>query len=171
MPTSDPADRPPVTIRVAEPHEYDEIADLLESAYVDAGLEQERSPYLAVLRDVAGHAQPGPVLVAERSGELVGTVTICPYGSRFSELALPGEVEFRFLAVASSAWGTGIADDLVRACEQHGRDVGAAGLAICVLARNAAAHGLYARHGFVRVPERDFEPVPNVLLQTSVKAL
>ena len=171
MPTSDPTARPPVTIRVAEPHEYDEIADLLESAYVDAGLEQERSPYLAVLRDVAGHAKPGPVLVAERSGALVGTVTICPHGSRFSELALPGEVEFRFLAVASSAWGTGIADDLVRACEQHGRDVGAAGLAICVLARNAAAHGLYARHGFVRVPERDFKPVPNVLLQTSVKAL
>ena len=135
-------------------------------AYLAAGqLEQgSEDGYARVLSDARARFREAMLLVAIRDDDVVGTVTICPTGSRFSEIGEPGEVEFRFLAVAPSAWGSGVGTALIDACHDHARDVGATRLAICVRDTNAGAMSMYVRHGFTRMPDRDWEPVPGVRL-------
>ncbi len=95
-------------------------------------------------------------------------VTLTEAGSLYSEVATDGELEFRFLGVAASAWGGGIASALVREClaiaDARGLDT-----AICTRDNNDRALRLYQGLGFARVPERDYEPVPGVLLQVLVR--
>ncbi len=110
-------DVPYVTVREARPEEYAEVGELVTAAYVAGGALNGDSGYAAHLRDVAGRAAEHPVLVAEREGRIVGTVTLTPYGTPHSHDARPGELEFRYLGVAPEAWGTGVGAALVAACE------------------------------------------------------
>ena len=104
------------------------------------------------------------MLVAERDGALVGTVTICPPGTSHSKDARDDEVES-----ATSAWwggrGTGVADALVAACDDWAREAGAAALVLSAIDWNEPATRLYERLGFQRVPDRDREPAPGIVLQ------
>ena len=108
---------PPVVVRPIRPDELEAVGRLVESAYVDGGLLDNDRGYGAHVRDVPGRATAHPVLVAERQGRVVGSVTITPPGSTHSELAGEGEVEFRYLGVAREAWGTGVARALVDAVD------------------------------------------------------
>jgi len=159
----DPATDPmPLEVRRVRPEEYAEAGALVEDAYTVGGLLDNDRGYGAHVRDVAGRAADHVVLVALRDGLLVGTVTIAPYGSPHSEMARECEVEFRYLGVAPRAWGTGVARAMVQACEDYATSTGAHTLIICVIADNTAAHRLYERLGFFRVPERDWYPMPGV---------
>jgi ribosomal protein S18 acetylase RimI-like enzyme len=149
-------------IRVVDAHEYEAVGTLVESAYAASGLLDNDRGYGNHLRDVPGRAADHLVLVAERQGHLVGSVTITPYGSPQSELARPDEVEFRYLGVAREARGTGVAQALVGAVEDYAVATRASWLVLCVIADNAAAQRLYARLGFERVPERDWHPAPGI---------
>lgn len=149
-------------IRPARDEDFATVGQLCVEAYDAASQLEPRSPYAATLVDARGRAADSIVLVAERDGDLVGTVTICLPGSESREIGQDGEVEFRFLAVAPSAWRTGVADALVRAVEEHAIEVGAARLAICVRDTNTGAAAMYERRGFTRVPERDWSPRPGV---------
>ena len=157
---------PPVVVREARPAEYDALGAMVEEAYRAGGQLDDDDGYARTLRDVADRAGTATVLAAVRGDVLLGTVTITPPGSPYSELAGPQESEFRFLAVAPPAWGSGVADLLVRACVER-----AAGSDIVIVTRdgNEAALRLYARHGFVRAPERDWEPVPGIVLVALVR--
>jgi ribosomal protein S18 acetylase RimI-like enzyme len=104
------------------------------------------------------------VLVAERDGELVGSVTLTPPGAPLSKDAGPEEYEFRFLGVARRAWGTGVAEALVAACEEHARAAGARRMVISVIDWNDVGLRLYQRLGYRRVPGRDRRPSPTVTL-------
>lgn len=141
------------------------------AAYADAGQLDPGDPYEVTLRDAAERARTAVVLVAERGGTLVGTVTICPPGSVFHEVGHPDEVEFRFLAVLPAAWGSGVGEALVAACEQHARARGAGGLVLSVRDINIGARRMYERLGFVAAPERDWSPVPGVDLQVMTRPL
>lgn len=159
-----------ITIREARGAEFDEIAELTARAYLDDGLLQggEGSPYLAKLRDVPSRARHAEVLVAVRSDseEIVGTVTFVPRGGEYANIARPGEGEFRMLAVRSSGRGRGVGEALVRECLTRAT---ALGLTRVVLSSDLAmttAHRLYRRLGFVRTPERDWAPRPDVPLWT-----
>lgn len=149
-------------LRPALPGEFDRIADICVDAYSTGGHLRENDPYTEVLRDVAGRAQAGPVLVYERDGSIAGTVTICPPGTEFSEIARPGEFEFRFLAVDPSHWGKGIGPGMVEACDQLARENGDTAIVICVISINTQARRMYERMGFDRFPERDWSPNPQV---------
>jgi len=105
------------------------------------------------------------VLVALREGRIVGSVTICPSGSGFSELARPGEVEFRFLGVSPDAQGTGVARALVGAVEEYAVAHGLERLVLCVISDNVAAEAVYERMGFTRMPDRDWWPMLEVHLR------
>lgn len=135
------------------------------SAYVAGGHLTSGDPYEATLRDVAGRDRGGTVLVALRTGALVGTATSCNPGSPCSEIARPGEAEFRFLAVAPQAWGTGVGEALVTFLHERARSEGASAMVICVMAMNHAGHRFYTRLGYQRLPERDWSPSPHVQLQ------
>jgi ribosomal protein S18 acetylase RimI-like enzyme len=155
----------PLLIRVARPDEYAAVGELVVAAYRAGGHLQRDEGYGIHLADVAGRAEEHPVLVAERDGVLVGTVTICPPGTSHSKDAEPDEVEFRYLGVAREAWGTGVADALVAACDDWAREHGAAALVLSAIDWNDAATRLYERLGFQRAPERDREPAPGIRLQ------
>ncbi len=158
----------PVQVRAASPQDFAAAGVVVVDAYRHSGQLDGDTGYDAVLRDVAGRAEHSQVLVAERDGVLVGTVTVTEPGSLYSEVATDGELEFRFLGVALSAWGSGVASALVREClaiaDRRGLDT-----AICTRDTNDRALQLYQRLGFERVPERDWDPLPGVLLQVLVR--
>lgn len=142
-------------------------------AYQRAGQLEDgpKGGYGLVLADAAARYRDALVLVAVRNDEVVGTVTITPEGSPFREIGQDGEVEFRFLAVAPSAWGGGVGTALIEACFAHAREVGSHRISICVRDTNVGAMAAYRKHGFTRLPERDWQPVPEVTLLALHKAL
>jgi ribosomal protein S18 acetylase RimI-like enzyme len=169
---SDQPVRPPDTeIRPVRAEELEVAGALVESAYAAGGLLDNDRGYGAHVRDVPGRAAVVPVLVALREGRIVGSVTICPSGSGFSELARPGEVEFRFLGVSPDAQGTGVARSLVGAVEEYAVAEGLERLVLCVISDNVAAEAVYARMGFTRMPERDWWPAPEVHLRAWQRAV
>lgn len=152
------------TIRPARDEDLAPVSRISVAAYEAAGQITAESPYRATLADAASRHRQAQLLVAEREGQVVGTVTICPADSPFAEVGLEDELEFRFLAVDPEHWGTGVADALMQACEDQARDRHARALMICVRDTNTGAATMYARRGFTRVPERDWTPLPDVHL-------
>ncbi|MER6380008.1 GNAT family N-acetyltransferase [Streptomyces sp. NPDC001250] len=154
-----------ILIRPAEPTEHAELGEITAHAYLDDGLLDygETDPYLPVLKDVAARAAAAEVLVAMAGERLVGGVTFVPSGGPVADIAGPGEAEIRALAVAPDARGRGIGEALVRAClDRARRTEGCTAVVLSSSRRMHAAHRLYERLGFVRTPERDWNPVPHL---------
>lgn len=152
-----------LVIREALPEELPAVGELRVKAYVAGyGMATEEVGYADVLRDAPGQAADAEILVALRQGELVGTVAIVPAGRPLAEVAQPGEVEFRFMAVAPHAWRQGIAQVLLEAVTAR-----AAGqpLVCSVIEGNEPAADLYGACGFQARPERDWDPFPGVRLR------
>ncbi|MFC9913836.1 GNAT family N-acetyltransferase [Streptomyces sp. NPDC059862] len=150
-------------IRRAEPAEYDLLGDLIATAYLRENLLDygENDPYLPELKNVAKRAAAAEVLVATTTDEAIGTVTFVPVGGGpMADIAGPGEAEIRMLAVAPEARGKGAGEALVRACVD--RAAGAERIVLSTQRSMHAAHRLYERLGFVRTPERDWNPVPHL---------
>ena len=145
-----------VTVRPAHTSELPEVGDLTVEAYtgvVDAG-----DDYLDHLRDAVTRSREAELYVAELDGRLAGTVTFCPQGSPWSELAQPGEGEFRMLGVHPSARRRGVAEALVSVCLERSRELGYDAVVLSSLPEQVPAHRLYGRFGFRRLPERDWSP-------------
>jgi ribosomal protein S18 acetylase RimI-like enzyme len=123
--------------------------------------------YSITLADVAGRAEHADVLVAvdDADDAVLGCVTFAHPGTRFAELSRPGEAEFRMLGVAPRAQGRGVGAALVQACIDRATDLEFRAIVICVRDFNDTAKRLYSRFGFVRVPELDWMPVPDVKLE------
>ncbi|MBD0707458.1 MULTISPECIES: GNAT family N-acetyltransferase [unclassified Streptomyces] len=158
------------TIRAVRPEEYEELGDLTGLTYLNDGLllHGEDDSYLAVLRDTARRARESEVLVAVDADErLVGGVTFARGGTAWADIAVEGEAEFRMLVVGPDARGRGIGEALVRVCLDRAQALsGCARLVLSTGETMVAAHRIYERMGFVRTPERDWEPVPDHLLRT-----
>ena len=135
-------------------------------AYRHAGQldDDDTHGYSRILINARRRFERAVLLVAEREESVVGSVTMCPPGSSFRQMARGDEMEFRFLAVAPGAWGTGVGDALVDACETFARDERAKRTVIGVRDTNEAAIAMYLRRDFTRLPERDWRPAPGVLL-------
>jgi ribosomal protein S18 acetylase RimI-like enzyme len=151
------------TIRPARPEEHRAAGELTVEAYVDAGLIGAGDAYAAHLEDAERRAAEAELLVAvDATHHLLGTVTYCPTGSAYGEIARSDEGEFRMLAVARHARRSGIGEALVRSCLRLGRAEGKTGLALSTATAMRSAHRLYERLGFTREPARDWTPVPGV---------
>lgn len=136
-------------------------------AYVRHGGLHPDDGYARVLADAADRAQRAELYVAELDGRVVGTVTVAEHGRPYAEVSSPEELEFRMLAVDPEVGGRGIGTQLVRFVVAEARRRGRARVVISVVRGNEGAEQLYRRLGFVREPERDWEPVPGVFLQVS----
>ncbi|WP_129842408.1 GNAT family N-acetyltransferase [Streptomyces sp. RFCAC02] len=159
-----------IHIREALPDELAAVGELTARAYLGDGLltSGAADPYLPVLRDAADRALHAEVLVAVGRGGGVGplgTVTFVGRGGKYADVAGAGEAEFRMLAVDAAARGRGAGEALVRECVRRARAAGAARVVLSSQSRMHTAHRLYERLGFVRAPERDWEPIPGECLR------
>jgi ribosomal protein S18 acetylase RimI-like enzyme len=154
-----------LTVRPAHVDELAAIGDLTVAAYTSDGFLLDDDPYTEHLRDAVTRAREAEVYVAElvdRPGGPAGTVTFCPQGSPWCEIAQPGEGEFRMLAVAPDARRRGIAAALVSVCVERSRELGYTALVLSSLPVQQPAHRIYERLGFRRTPDRDWSPVDGV---------
>ncbi len=161
-------------LRRARPDDLEAVGELTVAAYTPFTLGPE-DPYVARLRDAAGRDRGAELWVAVGAGsdgeELLGSVSYCPPGSSWRELGRDHEGEFRMLSVAPAAQGRGVGTALARLCEERARDHGAEAMVLSSLPEMAAAHRVYARLGYRRLPERDWQPMPGVQLIAFGKSL
>ena len=115
-----------------------------------------------MLRDAATRAADADLLVAVDGDQLLGTVTFVPEGGPLSEIATPEEAEFRMLAVSPAAQGRGIGTALLQRVLDDSRAAGRPRSCAPASPSMRAAHTIYTRLGFERLPERDWSPVPDV---------
>jgi ribosomal protein S18 acetylase RimI-like enzyme len=155
-----------VILRPARPDEYAEVGALTLAAYVADGFLDNDDDYASELAAAAHRAAEAELVVAldRTSHELLGTVTYCVNGSHYAEISLPGEAEFRMLAVRPDARGRGVGLALTQWCLDRAREQGCTAMVLSSLDRMTTAHRLYERLGFQRLPERDWAPVPGIVL-------
>lgn len=153
-------------IRQVTPGDYESLGEVTAQAYLQDGLLDfgESDAYLGELRDVAKRAADADVLVATQNETLLGGVTFVPSPGPMADIARPGEAEIRMLAVAHAARGRGVGEALVRACVDRARATeGCRAVVLSTQRTMHAAHRIYERLGFVRTPERDWNPLPGQL--------
>lgn len=152
-------------IRRARPEDLDAVGEVTVEAYADFTSGAEDG-YVTHLRDAASRDREAELWVAmsDDGATVLGSVTRCPEGSVWREIAEPGEGEFRMLSVAPQARGMGIGTALIDLVLARFRDEGARAVVLSSLSEMSAAHRLYERAGFTRLPDRDWSPVDGVHL-------
>lgn len=156
-------------IRRARDEELPAVGELLVEVYVGGGFIAATDSYVSELADVTARAARADVLVAVDEDKLVGSVTWCPDGSAYREIGRHDEGEFRTLVVSPAARGRGIGEALVRHCLELSYAAGHRGMVLSTLPSMVDAHRLYERLGFVRDPERDWNPHPDERLWAFAK--
>jgi ribosomal protein S18 acetylase RimI-like enzyme len=118
--------------------------------------------YEADVRNVRGRLADSTLIVAERHGRILGAVTYYPDASK-DDHGWPASYAYvRLLAVAPDARGLGIGRLLTEECARRARAAGCAALALHTTTLMTVARAMYERMGFVRAPEHDFHPVPQL---------
>ncbi|WP_415854785.1 GNAT family N-acetyltransferase [Sinomonas sp. G460-2] len=149
-----------LTVREATEADYAEIARITWSAYLGAGyFADAEHPYMRQIADVGYRAARGTVLVAERGGRIVGSVTLMAYGDGFEQVAREGEFEFRLLVVDPAVQRSGAGSALVAEVEARARRAGATAVVLTTGEGWEAPNALYPRLGYERAPELDW-PIP-----------
>ncbi|WP_454051407.1 GNAT family N-acetyltransferase [Cellulomonas sp. Marseille-Q8402] len=149
-----------VRVRVARAEDLDQAGALTAEAYHADGLLAVDEDYEDELRDAARRAREAVLLVAVVPGGagdvVLGTLTLAPYATSYAEVAEPGELELRMLAVAPEARRRGVAERLVTAALREAVARRARGVVLSTLPEMAAARRLYDRLGFAAAPDRDW---------------
>jgi ribosomal protein S18 acetylase RimI-like enzyme len=152
---------PLLPVEPARPDDYPAIAELTVRVYVDGGLASEA--YAPELADVAGRSTRSELLVVrDEQSRVVGSVALVLAGDFGNVTTSDEEASFRMLVVDPSAQGRGIGELLVRTCLDRARRAGKRRMVLSTDPVMTAAHRLYERLGFRRLPERDWSPVPGV---------
>ena len=151
-------------IHLARADEAEVAGEITRSAYVGDGFMPADDPYTHHLADAPRRAAEAELWVATENGRVLGCVTFCPPESPWREIAVDGDAEVRMLAVAPGARGRGVGEALVRRCLDRARELGQQAVVLSTMDKMAAAHRIYERLGFTRVPDRDWSPVPGVTL-------
>ena len=146
----------------ARPADFGRIAELTAGVYRDEQLAPEA--YLSQLADVAGRAERAELLVARDGETVVGSVALVLAGEFGEITSSEEEAAFRMLVVDPATRGRGVGELLVRACLDRARAAGKRRMVLSTDPKMTAAHRLYERLGFARLPERDWSPLPGVQL-------
>lgn len=108
-------------------------------------------------------------IVAERDGEVVGSVLLYPAGTSAprpdGKLLHFDSPEVGLLSVKPAARGQGIGAALIAECARRARQAGASALTLHTMDMMHGAARLYERMGFVRDHERDFRPAERVTVR------
>jgi ribosomal protein S18 acetylase RimI-like enzyme len=143
-------------VRLIRPDETEAVSMLVETAY--AGDFELSDGYRAEIAAVAERARDHQVWVATdaTSGDLLGTVSTPRAGRTISPLARAGELDFRFLGVASGARRRGIATLLVEHVLVLARRRGLSRVVLNTGPDMVGAQRVYERLGFERLHEREY---------------
>jgi ribosomal protein S18 acetylase RimI-like enzyme len=152
-----------VRVRDARPDELGAVREITLRAYEEFARVMEPSAWGGLRSAVLGALDtelPAERIVAERDGELLGSVMLFPaatdsYGDPAASAAWP---ELRLLAVTPEGRGRGVGRALVEECVRRARSAGAAALGLHTSRSMRVAIRLYESLGFRRVPEHDFQP-------------
>jgi N-acetylglutamate synthase-like GNAT family acetyltransferase len=150
--------QPQIIVRPAVPADYEAIARITRDSYLAAGyFDSPDHPYMRQIQDVARRAAQATIWVAERDGQVVGSVTLAVAGEPYADIALDDELEFRMLVVDPAVQRSGAGLAMVEAIIEHARALdGIRAVALTTGRTWESAHGLYRKTGFRRVPERDW---------------
>ncbi|WP_084127446.1 GNAT family N-acetyltransferase [Demequina sp. NBRC 110054] len=150
-------------VRAVAPDENSRLAEigaLTALAYLSDGLVDQSHPYVPQLRDAQTRAEDAILLMladgGHGEGAAVGTITLVPPGSRFTELATGDEYELRMLAVSPLERGRGLGRALTKAALDQAVELGASRVVLSTLETMHAAHRLYEAMGFRRRPDLDW---------------
>jgi ribosomal protein S18 acetylase RimI-like enzyme len=159
-----------LSVDTARPEDFPRIAELTVSVYVDGALASDG--YTPQLADVAGRASRSDLLVVrDADGRVVGSVALVLTGD-FGEITTSDEeAAFRMLVVDPATRGQGIGELLVTTCLDRARAAGKHRMVISTDPRMTAAHRLYERLGFTRLPDRDWSPMPGTELMVYAREL
>ena len=150
-----------LSVEPAVPADFAAIGELTVRVYLDEQLATER--YAVQLADVAYRAERSELLVVRDSdGRVVASVALVLDGDFGEVTQSDGEAAFRMLAVDPAVRGRGVGELLVRECLDRARAAGKRRMVLSTDPRMTAAHRLYERLGFTRLPERDWSPVDEV---------
>lgn len=156
-----------ITIRpLAARDSFDVLTALLHRAY--APLARQGMNFSAAGQDAETtrrRAAEGQCLVAERSGEIVGTVTVCgPYDADAAPWSADvpwfrdrDTAHFHQFAVDPALQRQGLGRRLVQACEQWAHEHGFKRMALDTAEPAAALRGLYRRLGYAEVGQVQWE--------------
>jgi ribosomal protein S18 acetylase RimI-like enzyme len=155
-----------VQIREVRPEEAEELGAITRTAYVELPGHVPEPDYEEELADVVTRAAQATVLAAvDDDGRVLGGVTFVADGdSPMAEHDVPDASSIRMLAVARHAQGRGVGEALVRACIERARAAGSTTVVLHSTPWMEAAHRLYLRLGFVRRPDLDWTPAPDIPL-------
>ncbi|MGN6246470.1 MAG: GNAT family N-acetyltransferase [Motilibacteraceae bacterium] len=153
-----------LVVREVRPDELDAVGEITVAAYVTDGHMPADAGYVHELRAADRRAAHATVLVAATPDGLLGAVTYAEHGSEYAELAGPDEAEIRMLAVDPAARGRGAGRALVVACVDRARAACCTAMVLSTQPSMTTAHRIYESLGFVRTPDRDWFPVPEVEL-------
>lgn len=143
-----------LVIREAVADDFGPAGDVAVAAY--RSIDPDLGSYEARLRDVAGRAMHGTVLVAITEGRVIGTATyVGDPASPLAESDDPGDAGLRMLAVSPDAMGHGAGTALVSEAIRLARRDGRRRLVLLSRPTMKAAHVIYDRLGFERAPELD----------------
>lgn len=152
-------------IRTARADELTEVGEIRVAAYRSGGFLSPASGYEPTLRAL-GTAHDGTVLVAVRrtDARILGTVMLQVWPHAGQVVTSPEEAEIRALAVAPGDQGSGTGGALLQAVTERAVRSGVRHLLLVTQPGMRAAHHLYERAGFRRLPERDWSPAPGAIL-------
>jgi GNAT superfamily N-acetyltransferase len=152
-------------VRPVRPDEYRRAGELVVAAYRALPGGRLSSAYEHELRDVPRRAAEADVLVAAAGGGLVGCVTfVADAANPWAEQLQEDEASIRMLGVHPVAQRQGAGRALLETAILRAQELGRGGLFLHSTPWMASAHRLYGQVGFVRSPERDWLPVPDVAL-------
>jgi ribosomal protein S18 acetylase RimI-like enzyme len=152
-------------LRRARSEDLSAVGEVTVAAYAEFG-DGNPDEYVEHLRGAERRHREAELWVAtpDDSEEILGTVTVCPEGSAWREIAGPREGEFRMLAVAPAARGRGVGAALVDVVIERFRRDRAAAVVMSTLPQMRSAHRIYEAAGFQRAPELDWSPTGTVHL-------
>lgn len=162
-----------IQIRDAQDSDLDAMQDVTLAAYEEYAAVMPPFAWedyrQGMIDAIAGKGPEYEKVVATRDGVIVGSVLLLPAGTILDipdgtqmTLELP---EVRLLAVPPEMRGQRIGAALMNECIRRARQAGLSALSLHTTDMMQVAMQMYERMGFVRTPETDFHPAPEIVIK------